>query len=171
MSYQTISAAELRPQLEAGQKVIDVRTPAEYRAAHVSGAELCPLDALDTSPELEMLTQETPVYILCQSGKRAAMAGARLVAAGHKHIFVVDGGTEAAKKTGPSHDLRKGRHLNRATSPHLRRRTRSRRGDRGPPDPPGFTAVPVVIGSGLVFAGVTDTCGMAAALSKMPWNR
>jgi len=27
------------------------------------------------------------------------------------------------------------------------------------------------IGAGLVFAGATDTCGMAMMLSRMPWNR
>jgi hypothetical protein len=27
------------------------------------------------------------------------------------------------------------------------------------------------IGCGLVFAGVTDTCGMAMMLAKMPWNQ
>ena len=27
------------------------------------------------------------------------------------------------------------------------------------------------VGAGLVFAGVTDTCGMGMLLAKMPWNR
>jgi hypothetical protein len=27
------------------------------------------------------------------------------------------------------------------------------------------------VGAGLVFAGVTDTCGMAMLLAKMPWNQ
>jgi hypothetical protein len=27
------------------------------------------------------------------------------------------------------------------------------------------------VGSGLVFAGVTDTCGMAMLLSRLPYNR
>jgi hypothetical protein len=27
------------------------------------------------------------------------------------------------------------------------------------------------IGAGLVFAGVTDTCGMGMLLARMPWNR
>jgi hypothetical protein len=28
-----------------------------------------------------------------------------------------------------------------------------------------------LIGAGLVFAGITDTCGMGLLLAKMPWNR
>jgi hypothetical protein len=27
------------------------------------------------------------------------------------------------------------------------------------------------IGGGLVFAGVTDTCGMGMLLARMPWNK
>ncbi len=27
------------------------------------------------------------------------------------------------------------------------------------------------VGAGLIFAGVTDTCGMAMMLSRMPWNQ
>ena len=31
--------------------------------------------------------------------------------------------------------------------------------------------VPGFVGCGLMFAGITDTCGMGMMLSKMPWNR
>ena len=34
-----------------------------------------------------------------------------------------------------------------------------------------FLAIPVFVGGGLVFAGVTDYCGMGRLLGKMPWNR
>jgi hypothetical protein len=27
------------------------------------------------------------------------------------------------------------------------------------------------VGAGLVFAGLTDTCGMGMLLARMPWNR
>jgi len=36
---------------------------------------------------------------------------------------------------------------------------------------PAFIAIAGVVGAGLVFAGVTDYCGMAMVLGKMPWNR
>jgi hypothetical protein len=26
------------------------------------------------------------------------------------------------------------------------------------------------VGAGLIFAGITDTCGMALLLARMPWN-
>jgi hypothetical protein len=36
---------------------------------------------------------------------------------------------------------------------------------------PLFAAVPAFVGGGLVFAGVTDRCGMAMVLSRLPYNR
>jgi hypothetical protein len=35
---------------------------------------------------------------------------------------------------------------------------------------PAFYGVSAFVGSGLVFAGVTDTCGMAMILARMPWS-
>ena len=34
-----------------------------------------------------------------------------------------------------------------------------------------FLVLPAFVGAGLVFAGVTDTCGMGMLLAKMPWNQ
>jgi rhodanese-related sulfurtransferase len=36
---------------------------------------------------------------------------------------------------------------------------------------PWFLIVPAFFGAGLLFAGLSGTCGMAALLSVMPWNR
>jgi hypothetical protein len=33
---------------------------------------------------------------------------------------------------------------------------------------PYFAAIPALVGAGLLFAGVTDTCGMAMLLATMP---
>jgi hypothetical protein len=36
---------------------------------------------------------------------------------------------------------------------------------------PGFIVLSAFVGAGLVFAGVTDWCGMGLLLAKMPWNQ
>jgi rhodanese-related sulfurtransferase len=36
---------------------------------------------------------------------------------------------------------------------------------------PAFYGLSAFVGAGLVFAGITDWCGMAMVLAKMPWNR
>ena len=36
---------------------------------------------------------------------------------------------------------------------------------------PWFALVPAFVGAGLVYAGITDRCGMAMLLGKLPFNR
>jgi hypothetical protein len=36
---------------------------------------------------------------------------------------------------------------------------------------PRWVGLSAFVGAGLVFAGVTDTCGMAMMLGRMPWNQ
>ncbi|MGV2341462.1 MAG UNVERIFIED_CONTAM: hypothetical protein LVR18_48330 [Planctomycetaceae bacterium] len=36
---------------------------------------------------------------------------------------------------------------------------------------PGFAGLSAFVGAGLMFAGITDTCGMALILARMPWNQ
>ena len=36
---------------------------------------------------------------------------------------------------------------------------------------PACCGLSAFVGAGLVFAGITDTCGMGLLLARMPWNR
>jgi rhodanese-related sulfurtransferase len=36
---------------------------------------------------------------------------------------------------------------------------------------PGFIWLSGVVGAGLVFAGITDFCGMGLLIARLPWNR
>ena len=36
---------------------------------------------------------------------------------------------------------------------------------------PGLGVIPYVVGAGLVFAGISNTCAMGMALARLPWNR
>ena len=36
---------------------------------------------------------------------------------------------------------------------------------------PAFFGLSAFVGGGLVFAGITDTCGMGMLLARMPWNQ
>lgn len=166
MSFSTIPVQELPQHLQSGDRVIDVRSPAEFRGAHVDGAELHPLDKLDTNA-----LAGQPVYILCQSGKRATMAAEKLTAAGHEAVFVVEGGTDAAIEA----DLPI---IRGEGSISIERQVRIAAGGLvftgtllGLFVQTGFFALPAFVGAGLVFAGVTDTCGMGMMLAKCPWNR
>ena len=67
MAMRTISAEELPRIIEEGKTLIDVRTPAEFRAEHVAGAEPHPLDQLHAEDFCKEHDPDKPVYILCQS--------------------------------------------------------------------------------------------------------
>lgn len=171
MSAKTISPRELPKLLINQSTVIDVRTPGEFKAAHVKGAQLRPLDQLDAAAFCETYGTEEPVYVLCQSGQRANIAAEKLVGAGHRNIIVVEGGTAAAIEHGLDINYGKG-------TLSIERQVRIAAGSLvfvgtllGLFVHGGFFAIPTFIGAGLVFAGVTDSCGMGMMLAKCPWNR
>jgi len=35
---------------------------------------------------------------------------------------------------------------------------------------PGFYGLSAFVGAGLIFAGITDICGLCLLLAKLPWN-
>jgi len=155
---------------EQDVQVIDVRTPAEYGEMHAEIAHLIPLDTLDAERFLE--THEgAPVYVFCRTGSRAKLACQKLERAGHENAVVVEGGVTAWEQAGLP--VVRGK---RAIS--LERQVRIVAGALvllgttvGLLIHPAFLAVPAFVGAGLIFAGVTDWCGMALLLAKLPWNR
>lgn len=162
-------------ELKKSHKVnlIDVRMPTEYREVHAEGAVNVPLDQLDPTklmpgPESDA---NTPVYLICKSGSRSAMACRKFKDAGFENAVSVTGGTQAWEQAGLP--VQRGK-----KSVSLERQVRI---------VAGFLtltgailgyfvnvhciALSGFIGAGLMFAGITDTCGMGMMLSKMPWNQ
>jgi len=171
MNIETASPRKLPEIFSNGYTVIDVRTPKEFQAAHVSGAESVPLDSLNGEQFCGKYGDGLAVYILCQSSKRATTAAERLIKAGHKNVAVIEGGTSAAIDAQIEIEYGKG-----AIS--LERQVRIAAGALaftgtllGLFMHSGFFALPAFMGAGLVFAGVTDTCAMGMMLSKCPWNQ
>jgi phage shock protein E len=75
--------------LESDRAVIDVRTPQEYDAGHVEGAELIDIQGPDFSTQVAALDTEGEYVVYCRSGNRSAAAAAQMQAAG---LDVLDGG-------------------------------------------------------------------------------
>jgi len=177
MSIRTISPPDLQRLREQGGtalEIIDVRTPAEYAQVHVDGARSVPLDALDPKALLASRNGagDEPVYVICQSGGRAARACDAFHAAEFANVFSVEGGTSAWERA----RLPVVRGARRLIS--LERQVRIGAGSLvligvtlGWLLHPAFFALAAFVGAGLVFAGVTDWCGMGLLLARMPWNR
>jgi rhodanese-related sulfurtransferase len=62
--------------------LLDVRTPGEYERAHISGAELIPLDELST--KMGRIPKQRQVICICASGSRSSVATRQLSSQGYK---------------------------------------------------------------------------------------
>lgn len=171
----TVHARSLAPEgpLPADRFVVDVRTPAEYDEVHIEGTLNFPLGDLSrTATRIADLAQGREVTLVCRSGKRAEEARKLLAAAGVTEAHCLEGGIESWITTG--NPVRRGE--GKAIS--LERQVRIVAGGLVALGSaaawflsPAWVALPAFVGCGLVFAGVTDTCGMAMVLARMPWNR
>ena len=70
--------------------VIDVRTPAEFAAGHLAGAQNIDVEAGDFATRIASLDKGAAYLVYCRSGRRSAIAAQQMAAAGFKDI--VDGG-------------------------------------------------------------------------------
>lgn len=172
MTVATISPKQLHDLVQAGKDIelIDVRTPAEYREVHVSFARNMPLDRLDPA-RLTAGRNGRPLYVICRSGKRGEQACQKLLDAGYTNVVNVEGGTQAWDQAGLP--VVRGK---KAIS--LERQVRIAAGTLvligsalGAFVSPYWIGLAAFVGAGLVFAGITDTCGMGMLLAKMPWNQ
>lgn len=174
MSVQTISPEQLNQLKTSGHAVelIDVRTPFEFQEVHVEFAQNIPLDRLEaaglTAPGAD---PSRTVYIICGSGGRGKKACERLQALGMTNAVNVEGGTRGWEQAGLP--VTRGRKVI-----SLERQVRIAAGTLvltgtllGVFVHPYWLGLAAFVGAGLIFAGVTDYCGMALLLAKMPWNR
>lgn len=170
----SITADALQRLMQTGPvQLLDVRTPGEFAEAHVPGAMLVPLD--DFNPVLflrEAGPDSGPVYVICHAGTRARNAIQKFERAGFDRCVLVKGGTQAwidaglPVVRGASRTLPLMRQVQltvgaiSAVGAALALLVDSR-----------FVVIPLIMGCGLVFAGLTGICGLALLLAKLPWNR
>jgi rhodanese-related sulfurtransferase len=150
--------------------VIDVRTPGEFETGHIEGSYNVPLDLLDEHIA-DLAALDHNVVLVCQSGARATTALEQLVAAGKSNLRLLEGGITAWTASG-GHVVRTNH-----TRWAMERQVRLVAG--------GVVVASIVggawfapvrflaglIGAGLAFSAVTNTCGMARVLARLPYNR
>jgi phage shock protein E len=73
--------------------VIDVRTPAEFAAQHIAGAQNIDVEASDFSKRIAALDKAGKYLVYCHSGRRSGIAAEQMASAGFKDIL--DGGALA----------------------------------------------------------------------------
>jgi glyoxylase-like metal-dependent hydrolase (beta-lactamase superfamily II)/rhodanese-related sulfurtransferase len=164
----SVTVDELRRMLAGPDAplLVDVRVPAEYGAVHVEPSVLLPLDELPR--RREELPHERDIVLICRTGARARLAAAELMSF---RARVLDGGILAWQQAG--HPVVVGKaHIS------LERQVRIAAGALAcvggalaVAASRWFALVPAFVGAGLVYAGITDRCGMAMLLAKLPYNR
>jgi len=169
---RTITPAEAARLLrEDGATLVDVREPDEHARERIPGARNLPLSRLE---EAELAVQGgKPVLFHCRSGARTQGNAARLAAkAGPCEAYAVEGGLDAWKRAGLPVAADRRQPL------ELMRQVQIAAGGMvllgvlfGAAVSPWFYLLSGFVGAGLVFAGVSGTCGLAALLRVMPWNR
>lgn len=79
-----VNAHEAKAQIESQDPpyVLDVRQLDEYKAGHIAGAKLIPLDRLES--RLHELPRDREILCVCRSGSRSGVATRQLAKAGFK---------------------------------------------------------------------------------------
>jgi rhodanese-related sulfurtransferase len=140
---------------------------------HVTVARNIPLDHLDPAALMQARNgdKDKPLYVICRSGSRGRQACERFLAAGYTNVVNIEGGTLACVEAGLP--IVRGKR-----SISLERQVRIAAGSLvllgvslGCLVHPALYGLSALIGAGLVFAGITDTCGMGMMLARMPWNQ
>ena len=165
-----IDVRKIKQMMESGEhQIIDVREFSEFNSERIEGAKLKPLSNLDK--QATEIDTSKPVYLMCRSGGRAKQAAEKLSKKGFSDVCVITGGMNAW--TNANLPVIKGE--SKVWS--LERQVRFAAGSLVVVGvllsfvSPYFILLSAFVGAGLVFAAVTDTCGMAMALAKMPWNK
>ncbi|MBL4702627.1 MAG: rhodanese-like domain-containing protein [Phycisphaeraceae bacterium] len=161
---------------ENGTNIIDVRTPAEYEECHIEGTELCPFGQHAKISSMENAEQnkaelEVPIYIICRTGTRSRQAAISFENKGYSNTVIVEGGLQEwevlklsvvrGKKT-----ITIDRQVQLVVGSMILGSVTL-----------GILVHPILfgwaafVGAGLIFAGLSGTCGMAMVLARAPWNQ
>jgi rhodanese-related sulfurtransferase len=155
--------------------LIDVREAGEYASERIPGAISFPLSHIkpgQIQPEQIQLKPGQCLVLYCQSGRRSAQAAEQLSAVGIAPIYQLNAGLNAWKAADYPVETSQG------TPISLFRQVQIVAGllvilgtVLGAMVSPSYLLLSGLVGGGLVFAGVTNTCAMGMLLAKLPYNQ
>lgn len=166
-----VSAADLKAMDDRGEAlIVDIREPDEHRRERIAGAVNVPLAGISAGdlPEASGRT----VVLHCAGGVRSAQAARAVLARGAGRACHLAGGLSAWKAAGfavertPRAPLPMIRQVHLTVGPMIIAGVLL-----GAFVSPWWLVLPGAVGAGLLAAGATGFCGLAAVLGTMPWNR
>lgn len=81
-----LKSADAKEIMSNGAKIIDVRSPLEYKSGHYKGAINIPHTDITTGIRKAKIKKEHPIILYCASGSRASIALRELKAKGYTNI-------------------------------------------------------------------------------------
>ncbi len=150
--------------------LIDVREPSEYSGEHIEGAKLVPLSTFtaDKIPQ----NSAKPVILYCQSSNRSGQAAQKLLQAGFQEVTHLEGGLNNWKQQGLPTKVNKNAPISIMRQVQIVAGTLILTGTLlGAFVSPKWLFLSGFVGSGLLFAGVSNNCMMANLLAKLPYNQ
>ena len=100
----TVEDAKARIENHQPLLILDVRQPEEFRAGHIAGAKLIPLNELGS--RIEELPKEKEILCVCASGARSSAAAGQLSNAGF-NVLNMRGGMSGWQRAG--YPIKKGK--------------------------------------------------------------
>ena len=171
-SVTNLEPADLQRRIAANEplQLVDVREFPEFAGGRLAGARLVPHGELEQ--RAAEFDRSRLLVLICRSGKRSEQAREKLVRLGFDNAASLRGGLTAWEAAGFPVEK------DERAPWSLERQVRVVAGSLvlvgvtlGFLLHPGFFGLSAFVGTGLVFAGITDWCGMGLLLAKMPWNR
>jgi len=167
---------EVRGWLDRREAVlIDVREPDEHARERIPGSRLLPLSRFDPGEADRAGAAGQRLVFHCRAGSRSADAARLCATLGEsgRPIVSLSGGIEAWKRAGHPVEVNE-----RVSGVSVLRQVQMIIGAGVLAGAalawlvhPAFVAVCAFFGAGLVFAGATGTCALAAVVARLPWNR
>ncbi|MCT4353551.1 rhodanese-like domain-containing protein [Streptomyces sp. Je 1-79] len=156
--------------------VVDVRTPAEYASGHLPGALNIPLDQLGRAvPALKEAAGRGDLLVVCQGGGRSESACTQLAAHGVRALNLTGGTGDWAAR---GHTLARPAGAPAKAVWAMERQVRLAAGSLvliglalGLLVHPAWQLLSAAVAGGLVYSALTNTCGMAVVLGRLPYNR
>lgn len=169
-----ITTEEAKELIETGgcSVLVDVRSAAEFRASHVPGAKNIPLDELEDGIGEVVKDKDTTFYLMCSCGSRSGKGCEEMEEMGYHNVISIEDGIIGMKRLGMK-IVEEEHHII-----SIERQVRITAGSLvvmgvvlGLVVNPWYFAISAFVGSGLIFAGITNTCGLGLVLARMPWNK
>ncbi|MEU6622984.1 rhodanese-like domain-containing protein [Streptomyces litmocidini] len=167
-----LTPAALHRLVQGGRapRLLDVRTPGEFRTAHIPGSHNVPLQTLIDHRAEFLPHLDGDVVLVCRSGQRAARARQALAGAGLPDLRVLEGGVVAWGAAGSPVERGPERW-------DMERQVRLVAGSVVLTTGllgvfvPGAHLIGTAIGAGLTYAALSNSCAMGVLLSRLPYNR